>query len=152
MGRQVDVSAVEGILYGIYKATYNVMGDSSASLLRKAASDIFSMIDKSGEEFSDTDSLENIEKQLNEKLKDTGICDKIALSQDDDLLKLEIKNYAFSGLTKRLMDEGLPAVGCPFDAIAIIVAERFLNKKARLKNLEPAVSGEADMQVVVQLS
>ena len=75
MSRQVDVLAVESILYGVYKATYNVMGDSSASLMRKIAPEILNMFEKLGFDFSGTDNLEGIETKLSETFKKLGMCD-----------------------------------------------------------------------------
>ena len=66
MSRQIDVLAVESNLYGIYKATYSVMGDSSASLMRKIAPEILNMFEKLGFDFSGTDNLEGIEMKFSE--------------------------------------------------------------------------------------
>lgn len=150
MSRQVDVLAVESILYGVYKATYNVMGDSSASLMRKIAPEILNMFEKLGFDFSDTDNLEGIEMKISETLKKLGMCDKIALSQKEDLLTIEIHNCAFTPLTKRLMDENIPLFACPFAALTIAIAERNLKKKARLKTIDHP--GDDKACVVVQLS
>lgn len=150
MSRQVDVLAVESILYGVYKATYNVIGDSSASLMRKMAPEIFNMFGKLGLDFSGTDNLGDIEMKLSETFKKLGMCDKITLFQKEDLLTVEIKNCAFSQLTKRLIDEDIPLFACPFAALTIAIAERNLKKKARLKTIDHPSEDKAC--VVVQLS
>ncbi|MFX0133301.1 MAG: hypothetical protein ACFFDN_06635 [Candidatus Hodarchaeota archaeon] len=150
MSRQVDVLAVESILYGVYKATYNVIGDSSASLLRKMAPEILNMFEKLDFDFSSTDNLGDIEMKLSETFKKLGMCDKITLSQKEDLLTVEINNCAFSQLTKRLIDEDIPLFACPFAALTIAIAERNLKKKARLKTIDHPSEDKAS--VVVQLS
>jgi len=152
MNQQVDVRAVESILYGIYKATYNTMGESSASLMRRVAPEIFSMIEKLGGDFSSIDDLDSLEKKISETLNELGMCEKITFKQKDDLLIADVTKNAFCQLTKRLKDEGIPLFGCPFAAVTIAIAERVLKKKARLKTLEPAADGESNTHVVVQLS
>jgi hypothetical protein len=150
MIRQVDVLAVESILYGVYKATFNVMGDSSASLMRTMAPEILNMFEKLGFDFSGTDNIESIEMKFSETFKKLGMCDKIALSEKEDLLTVEIHNCAFTSLTKRLMDENIPLFACPFAALTIAVTERNLKKKTRLKTIDHPSEDKAC--VVVQLS
>ena len=150
MSRQIDVLAVESILYGIYKATYNVMGDSSASLMRKMAPEILNMFEKLGFDFSGTDNLEGIATKFSETFKKLGLCDSITLSQKEELLTVEIQNCAFTALTKRLMDENIPLFACPFAALAIAITERNLNRKARLKTIDHSSDDKA--HVVLQLS
>lgn len=152
MSRQVDVLAVESILYGVYKATYNVIGESSASLMRKIAPETFNMFEKLGFDFSGIDNLEGIEMKFSETFKKLGMCDNITLSQKEDLLTVEINNCAFTPLTKRLIDENIPLFACPFAAITIAIAERNLKKKARLKSIKHSDEGEGKACVEVQLS
>lgn len=151
MGQQIDLRAVESILYGIYKATYSTMGDSAASLMRKVAPEILNMIEELGGHFSGIDDIEKLEPKLNEILKKIGLCDNIILRLKDDLLTADIVNCSFFRLTTRLRQEGIPPFGCFFALLTIAIAERNLKKKARVKTIEPMNDGEGNERLVVQL-
>ena len=43
---KIDTRAASGILYGVYKALYGLVGDNAAAVMRKAAPDILDELGK----------------------------------------------------------------------------------------------------------
>ena len=152
MGRTVDTRAVQGVLYGIYKALYKIAGDSAAAVMRQAAPDILSELGKLGVNFDCVDDVQKLSNKIGETMEKTGMCDKMEMKIEGDKLKAKIKNCAFYDLTMHLKEDNIPPFGCPFAALTIAIAEKNLGKKARLVNLEPVPGGDpGDTQMEVQL-
>jgi predicted hydrocarbon binding protein len=147
---KIDVRAVQGILYGVYKALHAVVGDSSAAVMRKAAPDILEELGKLGVDFSCVDDVDKLTAKIGETAVNTGLCDEMKFSLNGSELTAEITNCSFYDLTMALKEQGIPPFGCPFAAITIAVAEKNLGKRARLKSLDPA--GEGNTRMVVELS
>jgi len=147
---KVDVRAVQGILYGIYKSLYNLVGENSSAVMRKAAPDILEMLGKLGVDFSCVDDVDKLSAKLGETMVETGMCEKMTFSLNGNDLTADITQCSFFPLTMRLKEEGIPPFGCPFAALTIAVAEKNLGKRARLKSLEP-VGNPGDTRLVVEL-
>ena len=143
MTREVDTRAVQGILYGIYKALHSIAGASAPAVMRKAAPDILMELGKLGVSFDCVDDVSKLSSKLGETMEKT---------LDGDKLNAKITNCAFFELTSHLQEEGVPPFGCPFAALTIAVAEKNLGKKARLVSLSPVPGGNpGDTQLQVQL-
>jgi hypothetical protein len=152
MADKIDVRAVEGILYGVYKALHNIAGDSSAAIMRSAAPDILAEMSKLGVDFSCVDDIQKLEDKIGETMVNSGMCDKMEFDLDGDVLTAKITGCSFYQLTKNLEEEGVPPFGCPFSALTIAVAEKNLGKRARLKELHPTEGGKpGDTTMKVQL-
>lgn len=152
MARTVDVRAVQGILYGIYKAINNMVGDSAPAVMRQAAPEILSALGRLGVDFSCVDDLEKLETKLGETMVATGMCDDMHFSMENGNLRANISNCAFFDLTEQLREEGIPPFGCPFAALTIALAEKNLGKRARLKEVKPVTGGKrGDTTLLVQL-
>ena len=152
MERAVDVRAVQGVLYGLYKALYNMAGASASAVMRKAAPDILDALGALGVDFSCVDDLSKLESKLGETMVATGMCDHMSFNMEGKDLRANIKNCAFYDLTVKLKEEGIPPFGCPFAALTIALAERNLGKKARVKTLEPVAGGNpGDTTLLVEL-
>ncbi|MDX9720413.1 MAG: hypothetical protein RBU37_06685 [Myxococcota bacterium] len=152
MSQMVDVRAVSGILFGVYKALFEVTGASSAAIMRKASPDILSELEKMGVDFSTVNSIERLEMALRNTMVSAGMCDDMSFSLDGDKLQTNIKGCAFHGLTSDLKKEGIPPFGCPFAAVTLALAERNLGMRARVVELQPTPGGAlGDTQMVVQL-
>ena len=150
--KMIDVRAVEGVLYGLYKALYRMAGDSAAAVMRQAAPDILDELGKLGIDFSCVDDIEKLESKLGETVVGTGLCDKMEFKLDGNKLQANITGCAFYQLTAALKEEGIPPFGCPFAALTIALAEKNLGKKARLLELHPTEGGKpGDTQMVVEL-
>jgi hypothetical protein len=147
---KIDTRAVSGILYGVYKALYGLVGENAAAVMRKAAPDILDQLGKMGVDFSCVDDVDKLSQKLGETAVNAGLCDKMAFSLNGNELTANITQCSFFGLTKRLKEEGIPPFGCPFAALTIAIAEKNLGKKARLKKLEPA-GAPGDTVMVVEL-
>lgn len=152
MKRPIDNRAVEGILYGIYKALHSVAGSSASSVMRRAAPDILKSLGALGVDFSCVDDIEKLESKISETMINTGICKDLKFKLNDNELTATITGCAFWDLTHQLKEDGIPPFGCPFAALTIALAEQNLGKRARLKNLEPTPGGEkGDTTMVVEL-
>jgi len=147
---RIDTRAVSGILYGLYKALYGLVGDNAAAVMRKAAPDILDQLGKLGVDFSCVDDVDKLSQKLGETAVNAVLCDKMAFSLNGNELTANITQCSFFDLTKRLKEEGIPPFGCPFAALTIAIAEKNLGKKARLKKLEPA-GAPGDTVMVVEL-
>ncbi len=150
MAQQIDVRAVQGILYGVYKALHNVVGDSASAVMRKAAPDILDMLGKLGVDFSCVDDVDKLSTKLGETMVQTGMCEGMQFHLDGAELTANITQCSFYPLTMKLKEEGIPPFGCPFAALTIAIAEKNLGKRARLKTLEP-VGKPGDTRLVVEL-
>ena len=152
MAKTVDVRAVQGVLYGIYKALYRIAGESSAAVMRSAAPDILEELSKQGVDFSCVDDIQKLEGKLKETLIAAGMCDDMTFKLEGKELKTSITNCSFFDLTMHLKEEGIPPFGCPFAALTIALAEKNLGKRARLKLLQPVPGGKpGDTEMVVEL-
>jgi hypothetical protein len=147
---KIDVRAVEGVLYGVYKALYSVVGDSSAAVMRKAAPDILDMFAHLGVDFSCVDDVDKLSSKLGETMVNVGMCEKMTFTKNGSELQADITQCSFFPLTMRLKEDGIPPFGCPFAALTIAIAEKNLGKRARLKSLEP-VGNPGDTRLVVEL-
>lgn len=147
---KIDRRAVEGILYGLYRALHNVVGDSAAAVMRKAAPDILDELGKLGVDFSCVDDVDKLSTKLGETATSLGLCDAMAFKLDGNQLTANITQCSFFDLTSRLKSEGIPPFGCPFAALTIAIAEKNLGKRARLISLEPA-GKPGDTVMVVEL-
>ena len=152
MGRSVDTRAVQGVLYGVYKALYKIAGDSASAVMRQAAPDILVELGKLGVSFECVDDVQKLSNKIGETMEKTGMCDKMEMKLEGDRLKANITNCAFFDLTMHLKEENIPPFGCPFAALTIAVAEKNLGKRARLVNLQPTPGGNpGDTMLEVQL-
>lgn len=152
MKRTVDSRAAQGVLYGLYKALYNITGSSAAAVMRQAAPDILAELGKLGVSFDCVDDVQKLSSKLGETMEKTGMCDKMEMTLNGDKLTANITNCAFHDLTKHLEADGIPPFGCPFAALTIAIAEKNLGKKARLVHLAPIPGGNpGDTQLDVQL-
>ena len=147
---KIDVRAVEGILYGVYKALHNVVGDSAGAVMRKAAPDILDQLGKLGVDFSCVDDVDKLSTKLGETAVSLGLCDGMKFTTNGTELQANITQCSFFGLTAKLKEEGIPPFGCPFAALTIAIAEKNLGKRARLKVLEPD-GAPGDTKMVVEL-
>ncbi|MBI5249732.1 MAG: hypothetical protein HY912_09570 [Desulfomonile tiedjei] len=148
--KQVDVRAVQGVLYGVYKALYGVVGEGAAAVMRKAAPDILDMFAHLGVDFSCVDDVNKLSTKLGETMVSTGMCEKMNFSLNGNELTTNITQCSFFPLTMKLKEDGIPPFGCPFAALTIAIAEKNLGKRARLKSLEP-VGNPGDTRLVVEL-
>ena len=152
MGRNIDARAAQGILYGIYKSLYKIAGESAAAVMRQAAPDILIELGKLGVSFECVDDVDKLSSKIGETMENTGMCDKMDMKLEDDVLRANITNCAFYELTRQLKEEGIPPFGCPFAALTIAIAEKNLGKRARLVKLEPTPGGNpGDTQLEVKL-
>lgn len=152
MSRAIDVRAAQGVLYGIYKALYQIAGSSAAAVMRQAAPDILEEFRRLGVDFACVDDVQKLESKLSETLVSAGLCDKMQFNMDGNQLKVNITNCAFYDLTTHLGENGVPPFGCPFAALTIAVSEKNLGKRARLKTLQPTPGGNpGDTEMVVEL-
>jgi hypothetical protein len=150
MPDKIDVRAVEAILYGVYRALYDVVGDSAAAVMRKAAPDILDMMSHLGVDFSCVDDVEKLSSKLRETAVATGLCEDMKFTLEGNDLTANITQCSFFPLTSRLKEDGIPPFGCPFSALTIAIAEKNLGKRARIKTLEPA-GKPGDTKLVVEL-
>jgi hypothetical protein len=152
MEKAIDVRAVEGILYGVYKALHEVTGASAAAVMRKAAPDILDELENLGVDFSSVNSIEKLEDMLKDTMVKTGTCDDMQFKLDGNTLTANITNCSFYDLTMALKEKGIEPFGCPFAAITLALAERNLGKRARVKELHPTEGGKpGDTTLVVEL-
>jgi hypothetical protein len=147
---KIDVRAVQGILYGVYKALHSVVGDSAPAVMRKAAPDILEMMGKLGVDFSCVDNVDKLSAKVGETMVEAGMCDKMTFTLNGNDLQADITQCSFFPLTMKLKEDGIPPFGCPFVALTIAIAERNLGKRARLKFLEP-VGAPGDTRLIVEL-
>ena len=152
MEKAIDIRAVSGILYGVYKALHEVTGASAAAVMRRAAPDILDELEKLGVDFTGVNSIERLEDMLRETMVKTGTCDDMQFSLAGNELTANIKNCSFFGLTTHLKEKGIEPFGCPFAAISVALAERNLGKRARIKALHPREGGDpGDTTLVLEL-
>jgi len=152
MDKAIDVRAVSGVLYGVYKALHAVAGASAPAIMRKAAPDILKSLETSGVDFTGVNSIERLEDMLRDTMVSSGCCQDMTFRLEGNLLQANITNCSFFDLTMALKAEGIPPFGCPFAALTMAVAERNLNKRARVVKLEPTVGGgPGDTTLVVEL-
>jgi hypothetical protein len=152
MEKAIDIRAVSGILYGVYKALHEVTGASAAAVMRKAAPDILDELEKLGVDFASVNSIEKLEDLLKETMVKTGTCDDMTFKLDGNELTANITNCSFFGLTSHLKEQGIEPFGCPFAALTIALAERNLGKRARVKELHPVPDGNpGDTRLVLEL-
>lgn len=152
MTKAIDIRAVSGVLYGVYKALHEVAGASAPAIMRKAAPDILRSLETSGVDFSGVNSIERLEDMLRKTMVESGCCDDMQFHLDGDKLQTNITNCSFFDLTMALKAKGIPPFGCPFAALTVAVAERNLNKRARIVKLEPTENGgPGDTTLVVEL-
>lgn len=148
---RIDTRAVQGVLYGIYKALHGVVGENSAAVMRRAAPDILDMLGKLGVDFSCVDDVNKLSAKLGETMVQAGMCEKMAFTLNGSDLTADITQCSFYPLTMKLKEEGIPPFGCPFAALTIAIAEKNLGKRARLKFLEP-VGKPGDTRLIVELT
>jgi hypothetical protein len=152
MAKSIDVRAVSGVLYGVYKALHNLAGPSAPAIMRKAAPDILDELGRLGVDFSCVDDIGKLESKLGETMVDTGMCEKMQFRMEDGNLRANITNCSFYHLTSRLKEEGIPPFGCPFSALTIALAEKNLGKRARIKELQPTPGGNpGDTTMLIEL-
>lgn len=152
MPRTIDVRAVQGILYGVYKAIYEIAGASAPAVMRRAAPEILNELHELGVDFTGVNSIEKLEDQLRDTMVKSGCCDDMQFRLEGNNLRADITNCSFFPLTMALRDKGIPPFGCPFAALSVAVAERNLGKKARVKHLAPTEGGKpGDTTLVVEL-
>lgn len=152
MKREVDIRAIQGILYGVYKSLHRIAGSSAPAVMRQAAPDILAEFEKLGIAMSGDDTIEALTSKLSETMKDTGMCDELSLWQEGDRLKADISNCAFHDLSNHLKEDGVPTFGCPFAAITLGVAETNLEKKGRIIGVSPKPGGSpGDAHLEVKL-
>lgn len=152
MGKSVDVRAVQGILFGVYKALYEIAGASAPAVMRRAAPDILNQLQVMGVDFTGVNSIEKLEDQLRETMVKSGCCEEMSFKLEGNELRADITNCSFYGLTMALKEKGIPPFGCPFAALTVAVAERNLGKKARVKHLAPSETGKpGDTTLIVEL-
>jgi len=152
MTKSIDVRAVQGILYGVYKALYEVAGASAPAVMRRAAPDILRALETSGVDFSGVNSIEKLEEQLRDTMVSSGSCDDMRFTLEGNRLKTEVVNCSFYDLTMSLKEKNIPPFGCPFAALTIAIAERNLGKKARDVHLAPTEGGNrGDTTLIVEL-
>ncbi|MBM4326327.1 MAG: hypothetical protein FJ118_04100 [Deltaproteobacteria bacterium] len=148
---RIDTRAVQGVLYGIYKALHGVVGENSAAVMRRAAPDILDMLGKLGVDFSCVDDVNKLSAKLGETMVQAGMCENMAFTLNGSDLTADITQCSFYPLTMKLKEEGIPPFGCPFAALTIAIAEKNLGKRARLKFLEP-VGKPGDTRLIVELT
>ena len=152
MAKSVDVRAVQGVLYGVYKSLYEIAGASAPAVMRRAAPDILSQLEEFGVDFTAVDSIERLEDQLRTTMTKSGCCEDMSFKLENNTLRADIKSCSFADLTAALKEKGIPPFGCPFAALTIAVAERNLGKKARVKHLAPTEGGgPGDSTLIVEL-
>jgi hypothetical protein len=147
---KIDVRAVQGVLYGVYKALHGVVGDSAGAVMRKAAPDILDMLGKLGVDFACVDDVDKLSAKLGETMVQAGLCDKMVFTLNGNELQADITQCSLYPLTMKLKEDGIPPFGCPFAALTIAIAEKNLGKRARLKLLEP-VGNPGDTRLIVEL-
>jgi predicted hydrocarbon binding protein len=150
MPDKIDVRAVEAILYGVYRALYDVVGSSAAAVMRKAAPDILEMFARLGVDFSCVDDVDKLSSKVRETAVATGMCEDMKFTLEGNDLTANITQCSFFPLTSKLKEDGIPPFGCPFSALTIAIAEKNLGKRARVKILEPA-GNPGDTRLVVEL-
>ncbi len=136
MAEKLDSRAVQGLMYGYFKAFNDLVGSSSGVLMRKAGPQILDKLAKLGVDFSCVDDVDKLSSKVGETLVKTGFASGITFRTEGNDLIADIQDCAFMPLTTTLREEGLPPV-CPFVALTIAIAERNLNKRARMKSVEP---------------
>ena len=150
--KMVDSRAVSGILYGVYKALYEVTGTSAPAVMRKAAPYILDQLGRLGVDFSCVDDINKLEDKVKETMISTGMCDDMSFTLENNELTSKISGCSFYDLTRQLESEGIPPFGCPFAAITIALAEKNLGKRARVTQLAPTENGSiGDTTLVVKL-
>jgi hypothetical protein len=152
MAKHIDARAIQGMLYGIYKALHHLAGASAGAVMRKAAPDILEGLSRLGVDFRDVNSLEKLEERLRDTMVGAGCCDDMQFSMTGNKLRVAITNCAFFELTMELQKEGIPPFGCPFAALTIGIAEKNLHKSGRVTLLQPVPGGRpGDTELVVEL-
>lgn len=152
MPKSIDVRAVQGVLYGVYKAIHEIAGASAPAVMRRAAPEILNGLAEFGVDFAGVNSIEKLEDQLRETMVKSGCCDDMSFKLQGNELHTDITNCSFFPLTMALREKGIPPFGCPFAALTIAVSERNLGKKARVKHLAPTEGGKpGDTSLVVEL-
>ena len=150
MIKQVDVRIVESILHGVFKALYSTLGEGYLALMRKASLEMLTMLDKFGVKFSDINEMDQLSSKFDEMMTNIGICEKVSFELDEDLLTVEVSNCSFSHLCSELKEAGIPLFGCPVAMLTLAVAERNLNKKARIKEIDP-FKNKDNSRILIQL-
>ncbi|MDX9720412.1 MAG: hypothetical protein RBU37_06680 [Myxococcota bacterium] len=152
MAATIDVRAVSAVLYGVYKALYDVAGSSAGAIMRKASGDILLELEKLGVDFSSVNSIERLGMMIRETAVLSGMCEDISFTLEGERLRANISNCAFFPLTSHLREQGIPPFGCPFAALTVALAERNLGKRGRVVELQPTPGGNpGDTQLVVEL-
>ncbi len=152
MPKTIDVRAVQGILYGVYKAIHEIAGASAPAIMRRAAPDILAELHELGVDFTGVNSIEKLEDQLRDTMVKSGTCDNMSFKLQGNELRADITNCSFYPLTMALRDKGIPPFGCPFAALTVAVSEKNLGKKARVKHLAPTEGGKpGDTTLIVEL-
>jgi len=152
MPKTIDVRVASGILYGLYKAIYEIAGTSAPAIMRRAAPDILAELHELGVDFTGVNSIEKLEDQLKDTMVRSGCCDNMTFKLQGNELRADITNCSFFPLTSALGEKGIPPFGCPFAALTLAVAEKNLGKKARVKHLAPVEGGKpGDTVLVVEL-
>lgn len=154
MSHQIDARAVQGVLYGLYKAIHGITRESAGAVMRKAAPDILIRLAGGEEELEKIQDLEALQAWLKEKSVNAGLCADMSFEREsEDSLRTNITDCAFFALTTRLKEEGIPPFGCPFAALTMALAERNLNKQVKIKELQPVPGGKpGDTTILVSLS
>ncbi len=134
MADKIDVRAVEAILYGVYRALYDVVGASSAAVMRKAAPDILDMMSRLGVDFSCVDDVDKLSSKLRETAVACGMCEDMKFTLEGNELTANITQCSFFPLTSKLKEDGIPPFGCPFSALTIAIAEKNLGKRGENQN------------------
>jgi len=150
--KQIDARAVQAVLYGVYKALHSIAGASSAAIMRRAAPDILEALGLFGVSLGNVSSVEKLQETLAETMVSAGCCDKMDFSLEGAKLTCKITNCTFFDLTMELKKKNIPPFGCPFAALTLAIADKALNKNARVIFLEPTKGGmPGDTTLVVEL-
>ncbi len=152
MPKQVDARAVQAVLYGVYKALHGIAGASSAAIMRRAAPDILEALGLFGVPLGNVSSVEKLQETLSQTMVSAGCCDGMAFKLEGKKLTCSITNCTFFDLTMELKKRDIPPFGCPFAALTLAIADKSLNKNARVVLLEPTKGGKpGDTTLVVEL-
>jgi len=124
------------IIYGLEKAIWDMLGESSLAATSQIGKSMLTIMKKElalkveGEK--EQDVLDGITKRLVEDFK---IADAVSIKKEGNIVSLEIKNCLMLPVEKRLINKGVKPFVCPFTNIARAAMEELLNKITGIKEI-----------------
>lgn len=130
------------IVYGLEKGLWDLLGESALAITVTVGRGMLEQMEKSmGLEISGEypqDILTEIGRIFVDEI---GIAAKFDITQDGDLVTMEVDHCVLLNVEKDLIEAGIKPFMCPYLNIAAAAMQQRLDVKARINELEVDVEG-----------